>query len=79
MKQIINLINRNPTMFALLLYCLAFIVIVLTKPQFLFLPNGGLRKFGIGYRNKTILPLWLTAIILGIFSFMVTLYIINFL
>ena len=79
MKQIINLINRNPTMFALLLYCIAFVAIVLTKPQFLFLPNGSLRKFGIGYRNKTILPLWLTAIILGIFSFMLTLYIINFL
>ena len=79
MKQIINLINKNPTMFALLLYCLAFVVIVLTKPHFLFKNNGSVRLFGIGYHNKTILPLWLFSIILGIFSYMVTLYIINFL
>ena len=79
MKQIINLINRNPTMFALLLYCLAFVFIVLTKPQFLFKNNGAIREFGIGYREKTILPIWLFSIIMGIFSYMLTLYIINFL
>jgi hypothetical protein len=79
MKQILNMINRNPTMFALILYCLAFIVVILNKPQFLFKNNGSTRLFGIGYRNKTILPLWLFSIILGIFSYMVTLYIINFL
>jgi hypothetical protein len=66
-------------MFALLLYCIAFIVIVLTKPQFLFKNNGSIRLFGIGYREKTIAPLWLFSIILGIFSYMITLYIINFL
>ena len=73
------MINRNPTMFALLLYCIAFVGIVLTRPQFLFKHNGSIRVFGIGYREKTIIPLWLFSIILGIFSYMATLYIINFL
>jgi cation transport ATPase len=78
MQKIYYLINNNPTMIALLIYCVCFIVLTIIKPNFLFLPNGGLRKFGIGYQKKTIMPLWLTSIILGIFSFMVVLYIINF-
>ena len=41
--------------------------------------NGAIREFGIGYREKTILPIWLFSIIMGIFSYMLTLYIINFL
>jgi len=78
MNKIIKWINSSPVVFALLIYCIAFTVIILLKPHFLFLHNGAIRKFGIGYQKKTILPLWLLSIILGIFSFMITLYIINF-
>jgi len=78
MQRIIKWINRSPVVFALLIYCITFTVIILIKPHFLFLHNGALRKFGIGYQKKTVLPLWLLSIILGIFSFMITLYIINF-
>jgi len=78
MNKMIRMINNSPLVFTLLIYCITFIVIILIKPHFLFLHNGAIRKFGIGYQKKTILPLWLLSIILGIFSFMITLYIINF-
>ena len=74
-----KLIYSHPTLSALIIYCLFFTILVITKPNFLFLPNGGLRKFGIGYQKKTIMPLWLLSIVIGIFSFMIVLYIINFL
>jgi len=36
--------------------------------------DGSIRQFGVGYRNKTILPVWLLAIILGILSYLFVLY-----
>jgi hypothetical protein len=36
-----------------------------------------LRPFGVGYKNTTILPLWLASILLAIFSYFVVLYVIH--
>jgi hypothetical protein len=44
------------------------------KPSFLYNTDGSLRQFGVGYRNKTILPVWLLAIILGIVSYLFVRY-----
>lgn len=44
------------------------------KPSFLYNKDSSLRQFGIGYKNKTILPLWLFSIILGILIYMLVLY-----
>ena len=32
----------------------------------------------VGYKNKTILPIWLLSIILGIFSYLVVMYYITY-
>ena len=48
------------------------------KPTIIFDKNGKLREFGIGYKNKTILPIWLAIIIIAIFSYLGVLYFINF-
>jgi hypothetical protein len=44
------------------------------KPGFLYKNDGSLREFGIGYKNKTILPLWLLSIVLGILLYTMVLY-----
>ena len=44
------------------------------KPSFLYNKDSSLRQFGIGYKNNTILPLWLFSIILGILIYMLVLY-----
>ena len=49
-----------------------------TKPTIIFDKAGKPREFGIGYKNKTILPLWLTVIILAILSYFLIVCYINF-
>jgi hypothetical protein len=67
-------IRNNVTLVAILIFFIIFIPIQLLKPGFLYNHNGSIREFGIGYKNKTILPLWLLSIILGIFSYLFVLY-----
>lgn len=39
------------------------------KPGFAFLPNGAYRPFGVGYKHKTVIPMWVVSIILATFSY----------
>jgi hypothetical protein len=55
--------------FAILLFILFFGMVHLVKPTFIYSPDGGFRPFGIGYQNKTILPVWIVAIVLAIVSY----------
>ena len=48
------------------------------QPAFLYSTDGSIREFGVGYKNKTILPLWLTVIILAILSYFLIVCYINF-
>jgi hypothetical protein len=56
--------------FAILLFLLFFGVIHMWKPDIIYAKDGAFRSFGIGYQNKTILPIWLISILLAIFSYM---------
>lgn len=44
------------------------------KPSFLYNKDGSIREFGIGYKNKTILPIWLLSLILGILSYLIVMF-----
>ena len=44
------------------------------SPSFIYKKNGEIRQFGIGYKNKTILPIWLIAIILAILMYVAVHY-----
>jgi len=44
------------------------------KPYFFYNHDGSLKQFGIGYKNKTILPIWLFFIILGILCYLFVIY-----
>ena len=67
-------IRRNITTITILLYILMYCGVVLLKPSFLYNPDGSLRQFGVGYKSKTILPLWLIAVILAVISYYCVLY-----
>jgi len=67
-------IRKNPVLVSILVFLVIFIPIQAFKPAFLYNQDGSIRDFGIGYRNKTILPVWLLAIILGIISYVFVLY-----
>jgi hypothetical protein len=69
-----NYIRENITTISIILFVLIFGVFVITKPAFLYNKDGSIREFGIGYKNKTILPIWLLSIILGIFSYFIVMF-----
>ena len=48
------------------------------KPKFLYKNDGSIREFGIGTKNKTILPIWLLSIVLGILCYLFVIYYIAF-
>ena len=65
-----SFIRNNITLSAMIIFLVIFGMIQLIKPSFLYNQDGSIRQFGIGYKNKTILPIWLLSIILGILSYL---------
>ena len=51
---------------SILLFLFLFSIIHITKPGLLYNPDGSYRQFGLGYRNKTVIPIWIVSIILAI-------------
>ena len=67
-------IRNNPILVSIVLFLTLFVMIQLLKPAFLYRSDGSIRAFGIGYRNKTIFPIWLFSIVLGILSYLFVMY-----
>ncbi len=70
----ISFIRDNATLIAVTLFIIIFGSIQFAKPSFLYNEDGSVREFGIGYKNKTIFPVWLLSIVLGILSYLFVLY-----
>lgn len=62
----------KPTI-AILLFLILFSIVHYLKPGFAYDEKGAFRPFGLGYRNKTVIPIWIVAIILAIFSYVIVL------
>lgn len=72
-------IRSNPVLMSVFLFIVIFVVIQVGKPGFLYNKNGSIRQFGLGYDKKTIFPIWLLSIILGILCYLfVRMYIKNY-
>ena len=70
----LQFINNNITLSAIIIFIVIFAIVQYAKPAFLYNENGTIREFGIGYRNKTIVPVWLFSILLGILSYLFVIY-----
>lgn len=66
--------RNNTTMMAIIIFILVFGFIQMLQPACFYNRDGSIREFGVGYKNKTILPIWLFSIILGILSYLFVLY-----
>jgi len=75
MNAIKNMIRNNLAGSAILLYVIVFMLVQYMNPSFIYNEDGSLREFGIGYSSKTVFPIWLVAIILGILSYLIVYYI----
>lgn len=70
--------KNNTTLVSIIIFLVFFGIIQMLKPSFLYSNDGSLREFGVGYKNKTILPMWLFAIVLGILSYTLVLYYLTY-
>lgn len=70
-------IRENITLVAVMLFVIIFGIIQIIKPACFYNRNGSIREFGVGYKNKTILPIWLFSLLLGIICYLVVLYFVN--
>ena len=70
--------RNNTTLVSIIIFLIVFGIIQMLQPSFLYNIDGSLREFGVGYKNKTILPLWLFAIVLGILSYTFVLYYLTY-
>jgi hypothetical protein len=55
-----NAIYLSIAAFAVLLFLLH-----LVKPSMIYAKDGSIRQFGIGYRQKTVVPLWFVVLLVA--------------
>ncbi len=67
-------IRENITLVSVIIFIIIFGSIQMMRPTCFYNKDGSIREFGIGYKNKTILPIWLLSIVLGIISYLIVMY-----
>lgn len=63
-------IRKHKVFIAIFLFLILFSIFHYVKPGFIYNDDGGFRPFGLGYRHKTVLPIWIVAILLAIFCYL---------
>lgn len=71
-------VRLNIVNISILLFLVLFSIIHYLKPGFIYNKEGGFRPFGVGYKHKTVVPMWLIAIFLAILCYIfVLVYVLN--
>lgn len=75
--KIIKVIQKNRASVSILIFLILFSFLHFLQPRVLYNENGSFRDFGVGYRNKTVFPIWLVAILLAISSYLCVCWLVN--
>jgi hypothetical protein len=67
-------VRINKVSVAVSLFIIILFGIHIVKPGFIYNQEGDFRQFGLGYRNKTVLPIWIISILTAILSYLFVLY-----
>jgi hypothetical protein len=67
-------VRHNKVSVAIILYIVLFALINFVKPAFMYNPDGSIKEFGVGFRKKTIIPVWLISIFLAIIAYFSVMY-----
>ena len=62
-------VRNNKIIVAILIYIVLYSLINILKPAFMYNPDGSIKQFGVGYRKKTIIPVWLISVLIAIISY----------
>lgn len=66
--KLVKEIKHHPVLAAITLYCLLVVLVLHTRPSFVFRNNGTLKEFGFGNKARTMMPFWLLSLVLAILS-----------
>ena len=69
-----SFIRVNKLSLSVVLFLFLFSIIHIAKPSLLYTKEGGFRQFGVGYKQKTVIPIWIVAIMLAILSYVLMSY-----
>ena len=79
MSDFRTFIKQHIPFISVCIFVFIFYFIYYYKPAFLFRkPENSIRLFGIGTKEKTILPIWIVSILLAIFCYLFVLYYVYF-
>jgi hypothetical protein len=67
-------IRENKLVISITLFLCFFYAIHSFKPRFIYNEHGGFRQFGIGYKQKTVVPIWIASIVLAILCYVAVYY-----
>lgn len=65
---------KNKLTVSILLFLIIFLTIHMHKPALFYNEDCSFRPFGVGYRHKTVIPIWFFSIIIAILSYISVLY-----
>lgn len=68
------MLAKNKLSFSILIFLMLFSIIHYVKPSIIYNEHGGFRHFGLGYKQKTVIPIWLVSIILAIMCYLFVYY-----
>jgi len=68
-------LKSNKVSLAIIIFLISFGILHMIKPSICYNKDGGFRPFGVGYKHKTVVPIWILATLLAIFSYLLVLVI----
>lgn len=63
---------------AVFIFLILFGLINAFRPSIIYNKDLSFRRFGIGYKNKTVIPIWLLSIILAILVYVAVTYLFEY-
>jgi len=67
-------VKSNRLVYSILLFLALFSIVHFLKPGLIYNEQGGFRQFGIGYKHKTVVPIWTISIVLAIACYLFLFY-----
>jgi hypothetical protein len=63
---------------AVFIFLILFGIINAFRPSIIYNKDLSFRRFGIGYKNKTVIPIWLMSIVLAILVYVAVTYLFEY-
>ena len=78
MANIKGFVRHHKLNIAIFIFLILFSLVHFLKPGFLYNHEGGFRPFGLGYKHKTVIPIWVVSIILAILCYLSVVVYLNY-